>query len=151
EELGMRGTKPDPDLRTPMRWKRALDASGEATWHATSPKNGAAISVQAQRADPDSLLNYYTTLIHWRKAIPALREGGFRAYPEASDHLLAWQRTDGANTVLVVHNLSNKAQTMALDVPDQPHFTRVLKTTHDGVTLHGDTLRVPAYTSVVLK
>ncbi|HET7267765.1 MAG TPA: alpha-amylase family glycosyl hydrolase, partial [Oleiagrimonas sp.] len=47
EELGMRGTKPDPDLRTPMRWKRALDASGEATWHATSPKNGAAISVQA--------------------------------------------------------------------------------------------------------
>src|SRR5690625_219874 len=151
EELGMRGTKPDPDLRTPMRWKRSLTAHGETTWHATSAKNGAAISVQAQRGDKQSLLSHYRMLIHWRKAIPALRNGGFSAYPEASDHLLAWQRTDGADTVLVVHNLSGQAQTMALDAPHEPPFSRVLKASGDGASIHGHTLRVPAYTSVVLK
>ncbi len=151
EELGMRGTKPDPDLRTPMRWKRSSAAPGEATWHTTSPDNGAAISVQAEQADPGSLLNYYTMLIHWRKALPALRDGGFLAYPEANDHLLAWQRTDGADTVLVVHNLGGEVQTMALDVPNERHFTRVLKATGPGATIRGHTLRVPAYTSVVLK
>ncbi|HEX7342040.1 MAG TPA: alpha-amylase family glycosyl hydrolase [Rhodanobacteraceae bacterium] len=151
EELGMRGTKPDPDLRTPMRWDEALNGKGETTWHATAAANGQAISVQAQKANPHSLLNFYRMLIHWRIAIPALREGGFVPYPEASDHLVAFERTDGANTVLVVHNLSGTTQTMVLDVPHKPHFTRVLKETGQGVVFSGAILRVPAYTSVVLQ
>ncbi len=151
EELGMRGKKPDPDLRTPMRWQRSLGAPGETTWHATSPKNGADVSVAAERAEPHSLLHFYTRLIHWRIAIPALRQGGFRPYPESSDQLLAFERTSVHQTVLVVHNLGDTAQTMALDVPGEPRFVRVLKTTHPGVTIHAGTLRLPAYTSVVLK
>jgi hypothetical protein len=90
-------------------------------------------------------------LIHWRNEIPALRDGGFRTYPAASDHLAAWERTDGANTVLVVHNLSSTAQSMALDVPHEPHFTHVLKQTGPGAVIRTDTLRVPPYTSVVLQ
>ncbi|HEX7339779.1 MAG TPA: alpha-amylase family glycosyl hydrolase [Rhodanobacteraceae bacterium] len=151
EELGMRGTKPDPDLRTPMRWDEALDGQGEATWHATSAANGEAVSVQAQTADPHSLLNFYRTLIHWRSTIPALREGGFAVYPEASDQLVAWQRTDKTGNVLVVHNLSGTTQTMALDAPHQPHYGSLLEATRRGATLTGSTLRVPAYTTVILQ
>jgi glycosidase len=152
EELGMRGKKhPDAGVRTPMRWKRSLHAPGEATWYAKNSKNGAAISVEAERDDPHSLLNYYITLIHWRMAIPALRKGGWSVFPHAQDHLAVWQRTLPGRTVLVVHNLSKEAQTMPLDVPNEPHFTHLLKATHSGATIHGYTLRVPAYTSVVLQ
>ena len=151
EELGTQGRKPDPDLRQPMRWQRSPTARGETTWEAGSPLNGAAVSVQAEQADPHSLLHLYTRLIHWRSEVPALRDGGFRAYPEASDHLVAWERTAPHGTVLVVHNLSGQAQTMALDVPGRPRFSHVLKQTGPGATIHADTLSVPAYTSVVLQ
>jgi glycosidase len=151
EELGTLGRKPDPALREPMRWERSTRAKGETTWEATDPANGAAVSVEAEQADPHSLLHLYTRLIHWRSEVPALRDGGFRAYPEASDHLAAWERTAGRDTVLVVHNLSGAAQTMALDVPGEPRFTRVLKQTGPGAAIHGGTLSVPAYTSVVLQ
>jgi glycosidase len=151
EELGTLGRKPDPALREPMRWERSTRAKGETTWEATDPANGAAVSVEAERADPHSLLHLYMRLIHWRSEVPALRDGGFRAYPEASDHLAAWERTAGRDTVLVVHNLSGQARTMALDVPGEPRFTRVLKQTGPGAAIHGDTLSVPAYTSVVLQ
>ncbi|MEW9625360.1 alpha-amylase family glycosyl hydrolase [Rhodanobacter geophilus] len=151
EELGTLGKKPDPALREPMRWQRATRAKGETTWEAADPANGAAVSVEAEQADPHSLLHFYTRLIHWRSEVPALHDGGFRAYPEASDHLAAWERTDGRDTVLVVHNLSGTTQTMALDVPGEPHFTRVLKQTGPGTAIHDSTLSVPAYTSVVLQ
>ncbi|RCS30333.1 DUF3459 domain-containing protein [Rhodanobacter denitrificans] len=151
EELGTLGKKPDPALREPMRWQRATRAKGETRWKTGNPANGAAVSVEAEQADPHSLLHFYTRLIHWRSEVPALRDGGFRAYPEASDHLAAWERSDGRDTVLVVHNLSNQPQTMALDVPGEPHYTRVLKQTGPGAAIHGSTLSVPAYTSVVLQ
>lgn len=151
EELGMHGKKPDPALRTPMRWERSTQTRGQATWEATAPANGAAVSVAAQHADPHSLLNLYRRLIHWRIAIPALREGGFRAYPEASDHLLAFERTLPQGGVLVVHNLSDKARTMTLDVPGKPDFTRILEQTTQGASLDGVTLTVPAHDSVVLQ
>ncbi|HET7301111.1 MAG TPA: alpha-amylase family glycosyl hydrolase, partial [Oleiagrimonas sp.] len=151
EELGMRGTKPDPELRTPMRWDRTTHAHGEATWEATATANGAAISVAAQRDNPHSLLELYQRLIHWRIDVPALRDGGFRAYPESSDHLLAFERTMSAGTVLVVHNLSGKTQTMTLDVPGEPSFTRIVKQTTQGASLDGVVLEVPAYDSVVLQ
>ncbi|HET8554607.1 MAG TPA: alpha-amylase family glycosyl hydrolase [Rhodanobacteraceae bacterium] len=150
EELGMRGKKPDPDLRTPMRWKRSTDAHGEATWHATSAKN-TALSVQAEQADPHSLLHDYTRLIHWRMAIPALRKGGFRAFPHANDHLAVWQRPLSGQGVLVVHNLSGKAQTMPLNVPGQPHYGKVLRASRTGATIDHGVLHLPPYASVVLQ
>lgn len=150
EELGTLGKKPDPALREPMRWEASPTAKGEPTWEAVDAAN-LKLSVAQQQADPHSLLNRYRELIHWRIDVPALRDGGFAAYPHASDHLAAWQRPLPGGGVLVVHNLSGTTQTMALDVPDAPRYTRVLKTTGAGVQLTADTLSVPAYTSVVLQ
>jgi glycosidase len=148
EELGMRGTKPDPDLRTPMRWDRSLDARGETTWHVTSPANGGPISVAAQQTDPHSLLNWYRMLIDWRIQIPALRAGGFAVYPQASDQLVAWQRTDGADTVLVVHNLSGTAQSLPLPVG---RFHKLLRHSRPDTTVADDHVQLPPYGSAILQ
>ncbi|OOG46033.1 alpha-amylase family glycosyl hydrolase [Rhodanobacter sp. C01] len=151
EELGMRGRKPDEALREPMRWQRSPRAQGTATWEPPTSGDGLAVSVEAEQADPHSLLHYYTTLIHWRSEIGALRDGGFRAYPEANDQLVAWQRTGTQDTVLVVHNLSGQNQSMPLDVPGEPHFGKLLRQTGNGAAVHGDMLELPPYSSVILQ
>jgi len=151
EELGTRGHKPDQAMREPMRWARAPGVHGETTWEASTSGNGADVSVEAETADPSSLLHYYSLLIHWRREINALRDGSFRTYPEANDHLVAWERTDAQGTVLVVHNLSGAAQSMPLDVPGEPHFSRVLRQSKTGATMGAHGLQLPPYSSAILQ
>jgi alpha-amylase len=151
EELGMRGEKPDEHLREPMRWYSDGKGPGEPHWEGWSSGDGPAVSVQAEQADPKSLLHYYTMLIHWRSEIGALRDGSFKAYPEADDHLVAWERSDAQGTVLVVHNLSDATQSMPLDVPGEPHFSHVLRQTGTGAEVRDGRISLPPYSSVVLQ
>jgi alpha-amylase len=148
EELGMRGKKPDPDLREPMRWNRAADAPGETRWKASTTHDGAAVSVEAEQSDPDSLLRYYTMLIRWRSAVSALRDGAIHEYGIANPHIAAWRLDDAARHVLVLHNLSGQAQ----DVPlGAARFHAVLLHSKPGVTLRHGRLQMPAYTTAILQ
>ena len=150
EELGMRGVKPDPDLREPMRWERSERSSGETTWKASTARDGAAVSVQAELADPDSLLARYRTLIHWRAQIPALRDGALTAFASGNAHVVGWQLQDAASRVLVLHNLSGQAQTVALG-DGASGFSTIVRQTGSGATLDGRRVMLPPYTSVILQ
>jgi glycosidase len=144
EEIGMRGEKPDPDIRTPMRWNRATNAPGETTWRAGH--DDPATSVEAQRGDPDSLLNFYTALIHWRSQVSALRDGQLTPYTTHNPRLVAYRLDDASSQVLVTHNLSGKPQTIT---PDKAR--RVLLQSKPGVALHDGVLHLPPYSTAVLQ
>jgi alpha-amylase len=148
EELGMRGQKPDPDLREPMRWNRTTNAPGETSWKASTSHDGPAVSVEAEQADPDSLLHYYTMLIHWRSQLSALRDGAIHAHATGNPHIAAWQLDDAHSRVLVVHNLSGQSQNMMLG--DQG-FDAVLLHSKPGVTLRHGRLQIPPYTTAILR
>jgi glycosidase len=151
EELGMRGVKPDPDLREPMRWERSEHTAGEATWKTSTAHDGPEVSVQAELADHDSLLHRYLTLIRWREEIGALRDGAVHAYAVADDHVAAWRLDDAQGHVLVLHNLSGVARTVTLDAAGEPPFTGVTRQTDDGTTLAGNRLTLPPYASAILR
>ncbi|WP_426689016.1 alpha-amylase family glycosyl hydrolase [Rhodanobacter ginsengiterrae] len=150
EELGMRGVKPDPDLREPMRWARSEHASGETTWKPSTSHDGADVSVQAELADPDSLLARYRTLIHWREQIPALRDGALTAFASGNAQVVGWQLQDPKSRVLVLHNLSGQAQNVTLG-DGAPTFSTIVRQTASGATLAGGQLTLPPYTSVILQ
>ncbi|MEO7822819.1 MAG: alpha-amylase family glycosyl hydrolase, partial [Gemmatimonadaceae bacterium] len=106
EELGMGGNKPDERLRTPMHWRRTR-AGGFTTgtaWQPLQPDSLTA-SVEAQDADPASLLNLYRRLIHLRAANSALATGEMVPLTTNSDAVAAYLRRDGKRAVLVVVNL----------------------------------------------
>ncbi|AHM59643.1 alpha amylase [Flammeovirgaceae bacterium 311] len=99
----------DPQ-RTPMQW----DASEKAGFTTGKPWLRLADSfdqnnVEAQKADPDSLLNFYRHLIRLRQQEPALMNGDY--YPVLTDgKLLAYiRRGAGGTPFLVVLNLSGEA------------------------------------------
>ena len=150
EELGMRGEKPDPDLREPMRWHRDPHGPGETRWKNFSAGDGPDVTVAAEQAQPASLLHEYITLIGWRRQIGALRDGALRNQPFANPHIVAWQLQDAHGRVLVVHNLADTPQNLTLDDPSLQSFRRIDRSTDQGATLVQGRLRLPPGGSVIL-
>jgi alpha-amylase len=121
EELGLQNGPDGNDewKRTPMPWN-GMAGGGFTTgqpWYAFAPGQ-ASTNVAAQAGDPASLLSRYRKLIRVRQGSAALRRGALGPLTSGSPALLAFTRVEGAETVLVVHNLSGApATTAALPVP----------------------------------
>ena len=151
EEIGMQGTKPDPQIREPMRWDASLDAPGEATWEPLHIAANRAVSVQAEQDNPHSLLNRYRELIRWRMDIAPLRDGVAGTYETGNSALAAWRLRDVEGRVLVVHNLSARAQSLRLRPVQGYAYGALLRASKPATRLEAGVLRLPAYGSAVLE
>jgi alpha-amylase len=149
EELGMQGSKPDEDIREPMRWYRNGEGPGLAHWKGWSTSDGADISVEAEQADPNSLLNLYRKLIGWREQVGALRDGVLHNVVANDPHILSYTLQDAQSRVLVVHNLSREAK-MA-PVGSDLHVSTVLLQSGQGAVLTSGQLHLPPYATAVLQ
>jgi alpha-amylase len=111
EELGMpngQGNK-DEEKRTPMLWDSSAYAGFSLVkpWYALSTEDFS-LSVQEQQKDPQSLLNWYKTLIALRNANPALSQGLTQVVPTKENALLAFKRASADQTFLILANVGNK-------------------------------------------
>lgn len=104
----------DPE-RTPMQWDASANAgftSGKP-WLPVNPdypkKN-----VAAQRKDPDSLWNWYASLLRLRKAEPALVSGSLRFIDTPAD-VMAWERLYGDSRIAVYLNFGLRPLEVAVD------------------------------------
>ncbi len=151
EEIGMRGSKPDPQDREPMRWNISRSAPGETTWETSPVPMSQDVSVQAENDNPHSLLNRYRELIHWRMDIAPLRDGVAGEYATGNPALAAWRLRDGSGRVLVVHNLSARAQSLRLRPVQGYAYGALLRASAPATRLDAGVLRLPAYGSAVLE
>ncbi len=119
EEVGLAGTKPDPQIRTPMPWTPDQATGGFTTgtpWEALAPGIETA-NVAGQDANPSSLLNEYRSLIRVHDAQAPLHGGG-TVPVAATGPVVAWLRTTADDVQLVVANTSSAAASdysLALD------------------------------------
>ncbi|HEU0300620.1 MAG TPA: DUF3459 domain-containing protein, partial [Longimicrobium sp.] len=104
KNLPGRGLGRDPE-RTPMQWSAEPNA-GFTTGDPWLPvaDDFAGVNVQAQRADPGSMLALHRALLALRRREPALSLGGW-APVDADGDVLAYLRTHGASRFLVALNL----------------------------------------------
>jgi alpha-glucosidase len=96
--------------RTPMPWEAEQTQGGFSPaqpWLPLPPEH-LALAVDAQRADPHSLLNFYTGLIHWRAQHPVLVQGDMQLLP-LHPQVLAFERSLAGQCVLCVFNFSDAA------------------------------------------
>jgi len=111
EEIGMTGSGAHEWIRTPMQWSPSTHAGFSAVepWH---PVNGDFIqyNVTTEDLDPNSLLNWYRTLIHARNGSPALRRGTFTPLTDGEASVMSFLRSDGQQTVLCLANTSPSAR-----------------------------------------
>jgi alpha-glucosidase len=118
----------DP-VRTPMPW----DASHAAGFTAGTPwlplmADWATRNVAREDADPASMLALHRRLLALRRAHPALASGAFALLEtgDASD-VLAYERSEGDDRVLVALNLGSTPATLTL--PAWAHHARSLLST----------------------
>ncbi len=130
--------------RTPMPWVGAADDLGFGSVTPWLPFGGdhAALAVDVQDADADSLLNWTRRVLTTRNAHPALRAGDLRVL-FSDDALLAFERAADGERLLCLFNFSDTArrvpETIARD-------GAVLLATHDG-----DMDTLPAFAGLVLR
>lgn len=95
-------------VRTPMPWKAKAKNGGFSTgkpWLPV-PQEHLDCAVDAQEADPDSVLNFFRALLEWRRSEPLLRNGGERVYESDVAPVIAYDRFDDARRLTFVVNLS---------------------------------------------
>jgi maltose alpha-D-glucosyltransferase/alpha-amylase len=110
-------------VRTPMQWSAASNAGFSTADPAdlyTLPISDAVygyrqVNVESQRADPHSLLSRMVEMIRIRKAHPAFGRGEIQFLEPANPALLAYLRTHGQETILIVNNLSPESQVLELE------------------------------------
>jgi alpha-amylase len=112
EEIGMTGSKPDEQIRTPMQWT-AGDQAGFTAGTPWEPVNAGyeAANVAVESADPNSLLAHYQALIALRRAHPALAGGEYHSLQSAGRTVYAFLRRTPDEQILAVLNLGAKPET----------------------------------------
>ncbi|MBE9009719.1 maltose alpha-D-glucosyltransferase [Pseudanabaenaceae cyanobacterium LEGE 13415] len=111
-------------VRTPMQWSDDRNAGfSRANPHklylpliVDSEYNYTTVNVEAQRSNPNSLLNAMRRLIATRKRFQAFGRGDFQLLHPENRKVLAFTRTFKDECILVVANLSRFVQTVELDL-----------------------------------
>ena len=158
EELGYWGKKgedggADEQVRTPIKWTKTGNVPSSWTAASNIDKNmlSADISVEAQEADAESLLNVYKRFATVRNSYPSLASGEISAHGtynannSTEQEIAAWYMTSGGEKMLVLHNFSSK--TMTLSLP-QDKLTQAIAV-NGKISVKGSSLQMAPWSSVV--
>ncbi len=130
--------------RTPMAWSAdapQLGFSNAEPWLPVGPDH-AALAVDRQEADPDSLLHLTRRLIAFRQANDALMTGDLRVI-QADHALLVFEREATGQTLLCAFNLSPEPTAWT---PPDPDRWRVVEAVNDAAAW-----QLPPYAALVAK
>ena len=113
-------------VRTPMQWSSDRNAGFSTADReqlflpvVTDPEHHfEAVNVSVQQANPHSLLWWNKRLIALRKRHPAFGRGDLQILHPENRHVLAFVRSFGDETILVVANLSRFFQPLELNLAD---------------------------------
>ena len=110
EEVGLAGTKPDPQIRTPMPWTANPKTGGFTTGTPWEPlaAGTATANVATETADPSSLLSEYRSLVRLHDGQAPLHGGG-TVPVTATGPVVAWLRTTSDDVQLVLANTGDAA------------------------------------------
>jgi len=183
EEIGMRNTDPrrkedvqDPvgitgwpkdkgrdGERTPMQWTSAVPNAGFTApdvkpW-LPIPPNAHSVNVETESAQPQSLLNFYKSLLRLRHTEPALVNGNFVTLNPEDQNIFSFLRQAPAlsngRSVLVALNMSDQKQIVSFDLAKQNLKAKVgavLQSNFDSerTTLELHEIVLPPFGAIVL-
>ena len=102
--------------RTPMQWNDQSNAGfTTGTPWLPVPPSAEEKNVEVERNDPDSMLNWYRSLIHLKKTVPAFEHGANIMLDTQNNSVLSWLRqSPGEPQVVVSANFTAQPQIVNL-------------------------------------
>ena len=151
EELGYWGTKAGGDeyVRTPIKWTRSGSVPATAlNGKVDNAMLTADISVEAQTADPASILNVYRKFAAARNTYKDLASGEMSEVESSNGAVALWKMTGGGQTVLVAHNFGGSVATVTPNGISELSKDAIL-VSNGAVTVNGTSLTLAPYASAV--
>jgi len=123
----MTGGKPDNLIRTPMAWTRTGPHAGFTTGTPWEPLASDSLEANVEVRNKGPLLEQYRRLIHLRAVTPALAHGQLVPIVTDNKAVVAFERRDAGERVLVLANISadsvkNLSVTLASDAVSPGRF-----------------------------
>ena len=150
EELGYWGNKGKGDeyVRAPIKWTKSGSVPSAAlSGKVDNAMLSDAISVEAQAADPASLLNVYKDFAQARNAYKALAQGEIQEVSSSNAAVALWTMSYEGQTLLVAHNFGGNVATV--NVPGTELDADHILVSNGVVTANGSSLTLGAYASAV--
>ncbi|MGK4569152.1 alpha-amylase family glycosyl hydrolase [Flavobacterium sp. 3HN19-14] len=135
QEIGMNGQQQqfgmtdgnDIPVREAFDWYANGEGKGVAEWYKNTgvwwdKRNSQAndgISFEEQQKDPESLFNFYRSLIKLRKKYTGLHRGSYRNIPNDNPSVLTFERFNARKKIIVSINLSDREQVFET-IPNNP-------------------------------
>jgi glycosidase len=116
EELGMKGTKPDENIREAFQWSTRFEDKERTNWKKpkfNSDSKTSPLSIQIK--DKDSLFNYYKNMIQLRRhnqALSQISPPNLKESQITHQKIVSFIRPHIDGDVLVVQNIGNEALTL---------------------------------------
>ena len=113
-------------VRTPMQWsaeKQAGFSSAEKLVHPVINKGPYAyrhVNAETQRREPDSLLNWMTSLIRLRQACPEIGWGEWQILKTDVAQVLAMHYNWKGRSLIILHNFDERKHEVTLNLKQEP-------------------------------
>jgi glycosidase len=112
----------DIPRREAFEWNKADSGNGMAAWYRntgpwwdnTNLKPNDGVSLEEERGDPNSLFNFYKSIIQLRQSNAALSEGHYKTIGNNNESIFTFSRETGSDKVLIAVNLSSQNQEAVL-------------------------------------
>jgi alpha-amylase len=148
EEIGMKGMKPDPNIREPFIWDILERDNFRTRWiEPEYTTDATVIPLAIQQNDPNSLYNLYKELIALRNLSPALTFGEFSTSDISGEKVLAWEMKHANQEILAVHNISSSENA---EINLKTDKKNLLFKSHTSVELLADKLILPPNGSIFI-
>lgn len=161
EEIGMVGDKlrdyadqfgPDAYVREPFIWDEGKKDPMQTAWEVPQySTDKTVVPFTKQESDPQSLLSFYKRTIQYRNSSKALTYGDIDHAGIKISELVSFIRKHENEEVLVLHNISD----VEVTVPLKDEIARFKEVAYDSegadIVVENESVRIPAYSTVVLK
>ncbi len=111
EEVAMKGSKPDENIRRPMQWTAAANGgfTTGSPWRALN-SNYATYNVASMQLDENSIWKHYQKLIQLRKEQAVLQTGKHFNIISSDYDVHSYARQDSTEDYIILVNTSNQAK-----------------------------------------
>ncbi|WP_170211077.1 alpha-amylase family glycosyl hydrolase [Neokomagataea tanensis] len=133
--------------RTPMQWDTSLNAgfsNAKKTWLPVGTSY-TSVNVQAEKLDPNSMFNWYKSLIKLKNTNDVIRYGNQDVIESGNPQILSFYRTYDGSRMLVATNFSSQPQQLAV-----PAKGKVVLQSFVGDVSSKDGYLIPPYGAMIL-